>query len=82
MAIICIPDCTLEIDQERGVVYVHGPMGASLVRISNLPTPVPNPIEHHDGTSRADILMLDIGVNWRRGEHRNRSGLNLIRKKP
>ena len=30
--------CQLEVDQERGVVYVHGPKGQTLVRISKIPT--------------------------------------------
>ncbi len=30
-------ECQLEVDRERGVVYVHGPMGQTLVRISGIP---------------------------------------------
>ena len=29
--------CQLEVDRERGVVYVHGPKGQTLVRISGVP---------------------------------------------
>ena len=35
-----INGCQLEIDLDRGVVYVHGPKGATLVRISGVPTRV------------------------------------------
>ena len=52
MAIIKIKG-ELEIDTERGVVYFHSEeTGHSPLRISNLPTPVPDP--------RAYGEMLDI----------------------
>ena len=36
--------CELEIDFDSGEIYVHGPFGATLLRISHLPTPIPNPL--------------------------------------
>ncbi len=57
-----IRGCTLEIDTERGVIYVHGTkaeQGLTLLRICQLPTPITNP---------AKTGMLDIahgfGVSW------------------
>lgn len=38
-----IENCTLEIDQERGVIYVHHPLGFTALRVCGLPTPVPYP---------------------------------------
>ena len=61
-----IRDCTLEIDSGRGVIYVHGPTGVTLVRIGHLPTPVPTP--NIEGLTLNSINTIDIahmhGVNW------------------
>lgn len=47
----------LEIDTERGVIYVHNTKtGATQVRISNLPRPIPSDLQ-------LDITH-GIGVNW------------------
>ena len=35
-----VNDCQLEIDRVRGVVYVHSPMGNTLVRICRIPPAV------------------------------------------
>lgn len=35
-----IDNCQLEVDVERGVVYVHGPNGQTLVRVCKIPTSV------------------------------------------
>lgn len=43
----------LEVDYNRGVIYFHGTMGMTLLRICGLPTPIINP---------AIVGMLDITV--------------------
>ena len=37
-----IEGCTLEVDHERGVIYIHGQLGTTLLRICRLPTPIPD----------------------------------------
>lgn len=32
-----IDNCQLEVDQARGVIYVHSPLGRTLLRICNVP---------------------------------------------
>lgn len=32
-----ITTCTLEVDEDRGVVYVHNTSGVTVVRIQNIP---------------------------------------------
>lgn len=59
-------NCQLEIDHERGVIYVHGPNGQTLLRISSLPKPIPKLFQViDDGTTNR---MLDIthmhGCDW------------------
>lgn len=51
-----IPNCVLEVHRDRGVIYVHGPTGATLLRIERLPTPIPNVLEEDKDFPR----MLDI----------------------
>jgi len=51
-----IDNCQLEIDSDRGVLYVHGPEGFTLLRMCGLLTPVPDP-------SSGD--MLDITLKGR-----------------
>lgn len=38
-----IDNCQLEIDAERGVIYVHSPLGHTALRICGLATPIPDP---------------------------------------
>lgn len=52
-------NCQLEIDELRGVGYVHSPEGVTLLRINGLPTPVPKP----DGLGRG---MLDILLKFQK----------------
>ena len=52
-----IHGCTLEVHGDRGVVYVHGPQGITLLRICGLPTPIPDPNE------QLDITHM-FGANW------------------
>jgi len=46
---LIINNCQLEIDQERGVIYVHSPKGHTALRICGCPTPIPNPSEYGAG---------------------------------
>lgn len=53
---------TLEIDHERGVIYFHPdpphPLaGASLMRLGNLPKPIPQ-------EGQLEILAVINGCNW------------------
>lgn len=45
-----IDGCQLEIDGDRGVIYVHGPDGTTKLRISGLPA-VPS-----------DVRMIDMNL--------------------
>lgn len=54
---LAVEDCTLEIDVERGVIYVHGPTGMTLLRVCRLPTPIPV------GGSMLDITHMH-GASW------------------
>jgi hypothetical protein len=56
-----IPGCTLEIDRMRGVIYVHGPQGTTLLRICRLPTPIPLAVE---GELGLDITHMH-GADWK-----------------
>jgi hypothetical protein len=38
-----IDNCQLEIDHDRGVIYVHHPDGFTAIRICSLPRPIPEP---------------------------------------
>ncbi len=42
MTIKKVDNCKLEIDTMRGVVYVHGPEGRTLLRICQIPLAVMN----------------------------------------
>ena len=66
-------DGQLEIDQERGVIYFHGKHGATLLRICQLPKPIPTPLTVKTiGKDYVkwppEINLLDItfghGVSW------------------
>ncbi len=56
-------DGQLEIDHDRGVIYFHSNLGHTVLRICNLPTPIPK-----DKVRRLDLSGLDIthfkGTNW------------------
>lgn len=52
--------CQLEIDNQRGVIYVHGQNGQTLLRICRLPKPVP---EISGDRSLLDITHM-YGCNW------------------
>jgi hypothetical protein len=59
----------LEIDQERGVIYFHSNEGYSLLRISSLPKPIPNPQQQTNCGKIIELpQLLDIthmyGVSW------------------
>lgn len=43
MSCLVIDNCQLEIDTDRGVIYVHSPLGHSALRICGLATPIPDP---------------------------------------
>jgi hypothetical protein len=61
---IVIPGCTLEI-HERGVIYVHGPEGVTLLRIEGLPTPIPDPRGLHGPFPRMlDVHYREGVVDW------------------
>jgi hypothetical protein len=54
-----IDNCTLEIDHDRGVIYVHSPDTAiTLLRICRLPKPIPHDIEFMD-------ITMGYGANWK-----------------
>jgi hypothetical protein len=62
---IVIPGCTLEIQGQRGVIYVHGPQGVTMLRICGLPTPIPNPRAPNDPFPRLlDISYKQGVVDW------------------
>ena len=46
----------LEIDHRRGVIYFHSDKGLTLLRICQLPTPIP--------TEELDITHM-YGCNWK-----------------
>jgi|1185.fasta_scaffold595168_1 hypothetical protein len=60
---ITINGCQLEIDENRGVIYVHGPMGWTLLRICRLPTPIPDPQVDLTRARLLDITHMH-GVDW------------------
>jgi hypothetical protein len=39
-----IYNCTMEIDQDRGVIYVHHSSGRTILRICRIPKPVRDPM--------------------------------------
>ena len=41
--IVTIDNCQLEIDTDRGVIYVHHPEGFTAVRICGVKPNIPNP---------------------------------------
>ena len=51
---------TLEIDEDRGVIYFHVKQGRTLLRISSLPTPIPNPDAYE---RRLDVTHM-VGCDW------------------
>ena len=53
-----VDGCQIEIDRDRGVVYVHGPQGNTLLRICRLPLPIPN------SEDLLDITHMH-GVSWK-----------------
>lgn len=53
-----VKGCTLEVDHERGVLYIHDSRGMTLLRICSLPTPIPPPSE------QLDITHM-FGASWR-----------------
>lgn len=50
-----IPNCVLELDDDRGVLYVHHPNGFTVLRICGLPHPFPEP---------SPSIMLDITLKF------------------
>ena len=52
-------DGELEIDQDRGVIYFHSSKGITLLRICNLPRPIPEPNEE-----ALDITHM-FNASWR-----------------
>ena len=63
----------LEIDQQRGVIYFHSDTGGTVLRICNLPAPIPKTEE-----------LLDIahmyGVSWL-GEPKTKDDLMQLRRR-
>jgi hypothetical protein len=58
-----IDGCQLEIDGERGVLYVHGPNGVTLLRLGGLPRPVPEVVQDIDMRIRqSQTVMLDVNI--------------------
>lgn len=52
-------EAVLEIDSDRGVIYVHDALtGMTLLRICRLPTPIPNDFDEF-----LDITHM-YGTNW------------------
>lgn len=59
-------DVLMEIDAQRGVIYVHDKTtGATLLRLCSLPKPIPNPRE---AQGFLDITHM-YGTNWDRAAH-------------
>lgn len=62
----------LEIDHERGVIYFHSETtGTSILRIQNLPTPIPMPLVGEvlggalvDHLPRTELLDVRMGSNY------------------
>ncbi len=50
----------LEIDQQRGVIYFHSATGGTVLRVCQLPTPIP---EITKLTALLDIAHM-YGVSW------------------
>lgn len=58
----------LEIDAERGVIYVHSvETGQTLLRICQLPTPIPD-----DGKNLLDLIW-GVGVSWSDKKYKRQS---------
>lgn len=55
-----IEGCQVEVHRDRGVVYVHGPVGGTLIRISGLDAPV---LRLADENGRPDN-MLDVNGRY------------------
>lgn len=53
---------TLEIDQDRGVIYFHTKEGITLMRMCSLPTPIPDPTE---GEPRLLDVTHMFGSSWK-----------------
>lgn len=58
MASFEIKDCVLEVDQDRGVLYVHSPDGFTALRICGMPpgAPLPSPSQMLDVTLKGQDL--------------------------
>lgn len=52
MRSIVVPGCTLEIDADRGVAYVHTSQGITFLRVSGL-----DPIE-----KPGNVTFIDVGI--------------------
>ena len=56
-------DCQMEIDTERGVIYIHSKeSGITLLRIGGLPSPIP--ALDADGSSFTLDVVYPNGCNW------------------
>jgi hypothetical protein len=53
-----IRNCALEVDNARGVIYVHGPRGMTLLRIQGLPPIPPEPRAQLGG--RKTLALMDV----------------------
>lgn len=56
-------DGQLEIDHNRGVIYFHSLTGATIIRICNLPTPIPKIGDGPIPERMLDITHL-VGQDW------------------
>lgn len=54
---------TLEIDEQRGVIYFHDADGTTVLRICRLPKPIPDPY-NNNGDTLLDITHM-IGASWK-----------------
>jgi len=57
---------TLEIDENRGVIYYHDAEGVTVLRICRLPRPIPDPYDNN-GDTLLDITF-GVGTSWRAKE--------------
>lgn len=68
MSTIKYENCTMEVDSARGVIYIHsGTSGWSLLRLSNLPVPIPDPEAMPRPHGLLDINFSLPRVSWTGG---------------
>lgn len=59
-------DGQLEIDENRGVIYFHSLEGITVLRICQLPTPIPAPIIKGDKLPEMLDITLGFGCSWQK----------------